>query len=86
MGFWGFGVLLRLDQVKRVHVSLYNELAVVKIWPMMQSDEQIMRYFPDKLPKGRVPDRSYFFDIVHTFQQRYLKALIKHANNNATRQ
>ena len=39
-----------------------------------------MRYFPDKLPKGRVPDRSYFFDIVHTFQERYIQGLIKHAN------
>ena len=31
--------LLRLDQVKRINVPLYDELSVVKIWPMMQSDE-----------------------------------------------
>ena len=39
-----------------------------------------MRYFPDKMPKGRVPDREYFFNIVNTFQQRYIEGLIKHAN------
>ena len=31
--------LLRLDKVKRVNVPLYEELAVIKIWPMMQMDE-----------------------------------------------
>ena len=27
--------LLRLDEVKRISVPLYEELAVVKLWPMM---------------------------------------------------
>ena len=27
--------LLRLDEVKRINVPLYDELAVAKIWPMM---------------------------------------------------
>lgn len=27
--------LLRLDEVKRINVPLYAELAVAKIWPMM---------------------------------------------------
>lgn len=31
--------LLKLDQVKRINVPLYDELAVVKLWPMMQTDE-----------------------------------------------
>ena len=39
-----------------------------------------MRYFPAKLPKGRVPDREYFFNIVYTFQTDYIAQLIKHAN------
>ena len=39
-----------------------------------------MRYFPDKMPKGRVPDRDYFFNIVYTFQTDYIAQLIKHAN------
>ena len=49
--------LLRLNEVKRVNVPLYDELSVTKIWPMMKSDELFMRHFPDKLAKGRVPDR-----------------------------
>ena len=31
--------LLQLEQVKRVNVPLFDELSVVKIWPMIQSDE-----------------------------------------------
>ena len=40
-----------------------------------------MRYFPDKMPKGRVPDREYFFNILNTFQHSYIEGLIKHAND-----
>ncbi len=31
--------LLPLHEVKRINVPLYDELSVVKIWPMMQTDE-----------------------------------------------
>ena len=31
--------LLRLDEVKRINVPLYDELSVKKLWPMMQSDK-----------------------------------------------
>ena len=72
--------LLRLDQVKYVNVPFYDELSVVKIWPMVQKDPEIMKYFPAKLPKGRVPDRSYFFNIINTFQSGYLDPLIRNAN------
>ena len=52
--------LLRLDQVKYVNVPFYDELSVVKIWPMVQKDPEIMKYFPAKLPKeiGRASCRE----------------------------
>ena len=65
--------LLHLDEVKRISVPLYEELAGVKLWAMMQSDEQFMQYFPKKMPKGRVPDRCYFFNLLHTFQPNYVQ-------------
>ena len=73
--------LLRLDQVKRISVPQFDELSVIKLWPMLQSDEKFMRYFPKKLAKGRVPDREYFFNLVNTFQPNYLQQIIKHANS-----
>ena len=47
---------------------------------MMKEDKKIMKYFPSKMAKGRVPDREYFFNILNTFQPAYLQSLIKHAN------
>ena len=40
-----------------------------------------MKYFPSKLPKNRVPDREYFFNILHTFHSGYVQQLIRHAHN-----
>ena len=65
--------LLKLQEVSRIHVPLYDELSVVKLWPMMKRDEEFMRFFPTKMPKGRVPDREYFFNILNTFQSEYLQ-------------
>ena len=53
--------LLPLKKVKWINVPLFDELSVINIWPMTKEDKQIMSYFPNKLPKGRVPDREYFF-------------------------
>ena len=39
-----------------------------------------MQYFPDKFPKGRVPDREYFWNIMNTTMPEYTESLIKHAN------
>ena len=58
--------LLGLDEVKHVNVPLYDELAVGSIWPMVKDDATISRYFPKTFPKGRVPDRAYFWNILNT--------------------
>ena len=40
-----------------------------------------MQYFPDTLPKGTVPDKEYFFNILNTIRPEYLKRVLTHANN-----
>lgn len=72
--------LLELKTVRWINIPLFDELSVVSIWPMVKENKQIMRYFPSKLPKGRVPDREYFFNILNTFQPLYVDQIIKHAN------
>ena len=73
--------LLRLDEVKRICVPLYDELAVIKLWPMMKSDQELMKFFSTKMAKGRVPDREYFLNVLNTFQGEYLQRLIRHASD-----
>ncbi len=53
--------LLKLADVKFKHVPLYDEVSVVRLWPMMKEDAEFMQYMPSQLPKGRIPDRDYFF-------------------------
>ena len=72
--------LLKLKEVKWINVPLYDELSVAKLWPLMQDDTNFMLYMPSKLPKGRSPDRTYFFNIMNTLYENYVASIIEHAN------
>ena len=72
--------LFKLKDVKFINVPLYDELSVKRFWPMMQEDEEFMKYLPDKLPVGRIPDRDYFWNIFNTLNEEYVTKLISHAN------
>ena len=72
--------LLPLNAVKRVNVPHYDELSVIHFWPAMKEDEEFKKYFPSKLPKGRAPDREYFWNVMMTLMPEYTQALITHAN------
>ena len=72
--------LLHLNDVKRINVPLYDELSVVTLWPMMKEDKEFMQFFPSKMAKGRVPDREYFMNILHTVKGDFLQQLMKHAH------
>jgi len=68
-----------MKSIKMVNVPEFDELSVVNLWPHAKKDEAFMKYFPDKLPKGRHPSREYFFNVMNTLQEEYLQGLIKHA-------
>ena len=73
--------LLKLSEVKFKHVPLYDELSVVKLWPLMQEDKEFMQFMPSKLCKGRIPDRDYFFNVLNTINEEYVQRLVEHANS-----
>ena len=72
--------LLPLSEVKWVTVARYDELSVINLFPQMKSHTDLMRYFPDRLPKGRNPDRQYFFNILNSHYPEYTQELIKFAS------
>ena len=72
--------LMPLDQVRRVNMPYYDELSVRDLWPQMRESPKFMMYFPSKFPKGRQPDRAYFFNIMNTLMGDYVQQIIKHAN------
>ena len=45
--------MLLVSQVKLVNVPKYDELSVKNIFPLVCKDYELMKYFPDTLPKGR---------------------------------
>ena len=49
--------LLLLSEVKWIQMPRYDELSVVNLFPKFKVDPRVMAYLPDRLPKGRLPDR-----------------------------
>ena len=74
--------LLGLADVKWIAVPKLAELSVVNLFPIFKDDEKMMRYLPDKLPKGRLPDRTYFFNVMNTIYGDYTKALVRKASDH----
>ena len=74
--------LLALNQVSWITMPRYDELSVVNLYPKFKNDPKVMIYLPDRLPKGRLPDKEYLFNVIHTFYPEYTQALIRHANDN----
>ena len=71
--------LMPRQQVKSVDVPHFDELSVKNIWPIVKDDAKFMSYFPDVLPKNRLPEREYFFNILNTTHGEYMQKLIHHA-------
>ena len=58
--------LLKLSEVKYVHVPHYDELSVKKFWPILSQDEKFLSYMPDPTTENRLPDRTYFWNVANT--------------------
>ena len=74
--------LLKLSEVKWVTAPRFDELSVTNLYPKMQADAAFMRYMPDRLPKGRLPEREYFFNVLSTLHPKYTRTLISNASNH----
>ena len=72
--------LIEIKEVSLIKVPFFDELSVKNLWPKLQKADDFMKFFPDKLPKNRLPDRTYFFNILNTISPEYVAHLIEHAN------
>ena len=71
--------LMPLQQLKVVVVPKYDEISVKSIYPQVQRDPDLMKYFPDNIPKGRQPDREYMFNILNTKRPDFVAKIVTHA-------
>ena len=63
--------LIEMDRLMPVNAPMFDELSVKNLWPHFQKTPRLMRFFPDQLPKGRLPDREYLFNVLNTIEQQY---------------
>ena len=64
--------LIKLADVRYVNVPHFDELSVKNIFPIFKDDVQVMKYFPSSLPTGKLPDRTFFFNILNTVHPEYM--------------
>ena len=72
--------LLPLKAVKWVNPPKYDEISVSNLFPKYKTDPVFMQYMPDNLPKGKFPDRAYFFNVLNTLHEDTMQRMIEHAN------
>ena len=73
--------LLPLNDVKYVNVPRYDELSVRKFWPRLRQDEKLLKYMPELSGEDKIPERTYFWNVANTVQNRYVQNVIKYAND-----
>ena len=72
--------LLNLKEVKWVNPPKYDEISVANLYPKYKQEGNFMAYMPDHLPKGKLPDRTYFFNVMNTLYEDRVQQMIEHAN------
>ena len=72
--------LLKLKDVKWVNPPKYDEISVVNLYPKYQADADFMAFMPNHQPKGKLPDRAYFFNVLNTLYEEQVQKMIEHAN------
>ena len=70
---------LKLSEVKFINVPKYPELALSRMYPHFQQDPETMQYFPDKIAANHLPDRDYFWNVINTLHQLYVRRIITRA-------
>jgi len=67
---------LTRHQVPAFIMPNWPELAVAQLWADVRNDPAFAAYFPSKLPKGKLPEKAFFWGIVHAIKPGYAKALV----------
>ena len=66
-----------LSEVRWIQVPKLEELSVTNLFEVFKDDVKMMEYIPSKLPKGRLPDRTYFFNVMNTLYPEYTAKLVR---------
>jgi hypothetical protein len=73
---------LRANEVNHMKVPLYQEISVKNLYEDAMQDPVLKKYLPepDQL-SGKMPERDFFFGIMCTLKNQYMKDVISAAND-----
>ena len=68
--------LMKLSELKPVHVGYFPEVSVKQLYSDFSSRSEMEPYLPEKIPKGKQLDKTYFFNIANTLFEKEIQAII----------
>ena len=73
--------LLKMKDVNFCNPPAFDEIGVKNLFDKVMAMPEVKIYFPDKWPKGRQCDKSYFYNVWNTIHEDQVQNVIKHANS-----
>ena len=71
---------LKQNEVNHMEVPCYQEISVKNLYKDAIKDEMLARYLPTKEQlSGRLPEREFFFGLLCTLRNQYMKDIIADA-------
>ena len=72
---------LKQNEVNRMEVPCYQEISVKNLYEDAIKDEVLAKYLPTKEQlAGRLPEREFFFGLLCTLKNQYMKDIIAEAH------
>jgi len=72
---------LKTNEVNQMNVPLFQEISVKNLYPDAITDPLLKKYLPDPDQlSGKLPERDFFFGILCTLRNQYMKDIIAEAN------
>jgi hypothetical protein len=70
-------LFLRQNEVNHMEVPCYQEISVKNLYEDAMKDELLVKYLPTKEQlSGRLPERDFFFGLMCTLRNQYMKDII----------
>ena len=67
---------MRTNSVNQVNVPQFPELAVIKVFPFVIDNEDVLAYMDYYEDSREIPERWYFYNVLGTLAEDYLQHLI----------
>ena len=74
-------LFLKQNELNRMEVPSYQEISVKNLYEDAMKDELLVKYLPSKEQLGgRLPERDFFFGVLCTLRNQYMKDIIADAH------